>query len=191
MTRINAESPERFAVGSDAALSSNNRVRTQSPGLFINLGSPSVGEGLVQSWHFCYSCPNSGEYRVVFMVYRPDSGSQRYEMVPGSALDISVVCEQRNSVQCVALSLVTGEHFLIQTGDVVAACLPGGGRDPVRMTSSIGNGSQSETSAVYQYSDNGIDSCGGDLLRTVDSPDLAEQSGTLLHLYAVAVPGNS
>ena len=93
--------PECPIAGSDIQLLSRQFIPRQ--GLYLNLGAPSICNGTVTCWNYCYGtsfCSNHSHY-VTFMMYRPkEDNSNELELVPESIKSVSVKCHNKHPINC-------------------------------------------------------------------------------------------
>ena len=185
-------------VGSDNLRLTDEGDFLSKKGLFLNLGAPSQCQGTVTAWHLHYglcNCrirPREG----VLAVYRPvNTGNQtmEYKIVPGSTKPVEVTCKDdgdddttksadtRNLGETIIM-LKTQEKFMIQSGDVIAICLP----NRLQVLEEVASDHDTQRNDVYRYSGANINNCNLDRLQKImpESRHLREKSTYRLHLYA-------
>ena len=112
----------------------NKLTSSTTTGFIVNNANPSQCPGNATRWNMCYY--SSGNSNAVYLaVYRP-SGTQ-YSLVSGSSSSYSV-SPIMSGYNCSHFSIPQSQQFVVQQGDVIAACVQpsGSGRVGIVATAS-------------------------------------------------------
>ena len=97
----------------------NQLTSSTTTGFILNNANPSQCPGNATRWNMCYY--SSGNSNAAYLaVYRP-SGTQ-YSLVSGSSSNYSV-SPIMSGYNCSHFSIPQSQRFVVQQGDVIAACV--------------------------------------------------------------------
>ena len=182
---------DSFIVGNKTRTVLSGRFRREV-GTFMNFGAPSPQTGVVTSWNFYYSCvlPKIIHYRATFMMYRLNSTTSQYQVIPKSIQSISVQCMDGGVTLRGNRTLMVEEQFQVEEGDIVAICLPNDGTAPLQIASKL-NDNRDRVSNIREFSVKRGEGCSTEQLQTISFQDLSLRQDLLLHLHAEAITGKS
>lgn len=132
---------------------------SQTLGIYLNNSPDDVipCDGTVYAWHYCYyssisSEGGSGSPNAVFGAYYFDGPSGHYRMRPGSYYPL-YLNSRENTFTCGTVTLNESQHFQVQQGDIVGACLseiPADQTHQIDVVASRSSGSAIRWSSVSQ-----------------------------------------
>ena len=117
-------------------------------GTFININSPILASNTITSWHYCYypseTTDNQATYTATVGVWRLNSATNQYELLPGSdgTLSLSQPKDTPAKVVCQTKDLEPQDYLPVEQGDVVGVTLPEENPLPVVSTDTTGFGLQ-------------------------------------------------
>ena len=97
-------------------------------GLIVNTANVAQCPGNATTWNMCYYSSTTDQSSTVYIgVYR--SGNNQYALVPGSPSNYTISKPQSSpTYSCINFSIPLSQQFMVQMGDVIAACVqPSGG----------------------------------------------------------------
>ncbi|KAL5491611.1 hypothetical protein EMCRGX_G016929 [Ephydatia muelleri] len=142
---------------------------TTTTGLIINSANPSQCPGNATRWNMCYySSDNSNA--AYLTVYRLN-GTQ-YSLVSGSSSSYSV-SPIMSGYNCSHFSIPQSQQFVVQQGDVIAACVQPSGSGRVGIVATASGSLRAQL-----YTDSPSITCGSPLPSTVSKGNIATRSIT-------------
>ena len=148
----------------------NQLTSSTTTGFIVNNANPSQCPGNATRWNMCYySSDNSNA--AYLAVYRP-SGTQ-YSLVSGSSSNYSV-SPIMPGYNCSHFSIPQSQQFVVQQGDVVAACVQPSGSGRVGIVASTSGSLKAQL-----YSGTPTITCGSPLPSSIPQANFATKSITL------------
>ena len=118
----------------------NQLTSSTTTGLIMNTANPSQCPGNATGWNMCYySSDNSNA--AYLAVYRPN-GTQ-YSLVSGSSSSYSV-SPIMSGYNCSHFSIPQSQQFVVQQGDVIAACVQPSGSGNVGIVATASGSLQAQ-----------------------------------------------
>ena len=154
----------------------NKLTSSSTTGFIVNNANPSQCPGNATRWNMCYY--SSGNSNAAYLaVYRPSgSGTMaQYSLVSGSSSSYSV-SPIMSGYNCSHFSIPQSQQFVVQQGDVVAACVQSSGSGRVGIVAST---SGSLKAQLYNPPGPSPITCGLPLPSTIPQTRLNSMSITL------------
>ena len=150
---------------------------------YLNTADPAPCNGTINSWRYCFYNPgsinNGHEYKTTFAVYR-EVGTD-YQKVMSSETTVSWHGRDMHRSQNFNCYNVSVDGFIVQAGDLVAACIynPSGLARQFDLDGRSVSGSLKQT-FINQCNQNSLPSAVSDNL-------LSNENSRVLHLYATII----
>ena len=150
----------------------NQLTPSSTTGFIMNTANSSQCPGNATRWNMCYY--SSGNSNAAYLaVYRP-SGTQ-YSLVSGSSSSYSV-SPIMSGYNCSHFSIPQSQQFVVQQGDVIAACVQPSGSGRVGI---VATASGSLRAQLYNPPGSSPITCGSPLPSTIQQSRLNSMSITL------------
>ena len=150
----------------------NQLTSSPTTGFIVNNANPSQCPGNATGWNMCYYSSKTDNSNAAYLaVYRP-SGTQ-YSLVSGSSSNYSV-SPIMPGYNCSHFSIPQSQQFVVQQGDVVAACVQPSGSGRVGIVASTSGSLKAQL-----YSGTPTITCGSPLPSSIPQANFATKSITL------------
>ena len=139
---------------------------TSNSDLIVNTVSAAQCPGNATGWNLCYYASSTDQNSNTYVgIYRPSPASTTYSLVNGSATNYKITQSSQPSsgynTSCSQFSIPLSRQFMVQMGDVIAACVQPSGSGRLGIVAVTSNGSRIP---VYTNA-----ACFGSLPTTIDT----------------------
>ena len=163
---------------------------TTTYGLHVNTAKTARCPGNATAWNLCYY--TTGSKNIVYLgVYRPSSASS-YSLVPGSSMNYTVpssLTQTSPIPPCIQTSIPLSQQFVVQMGDVIAACLKSSTSN--ERLNVVGTSAPSGTPQIQVFSANTCESLQSALPRTITLSTQEGFSGSFSLMLQVSLSMSS
>ncbi len=163
------------------------RKQTQ---FYMNFDKPSLCNGTVISWQYCYyesttsESENGGitDFGARFSVYRRVNETQLYKQVSGSAITVTLKVDQVERSGCQNITLNESQQFRVERNDIIGGCIINNSTiNPLYIVGRLSDGS----GTLYRSGSDFSSSCAEEFLNLIaPSSQLFKNNGLTLHLSA-------
>ena len=152
----------------------NKLTSSPTTGFIMNTASSSQCPGNATGWNMCYYSSDISN-AAYLAVYRPSGSSPmvQYSLVSGSSSKYSI-SPIMSGYNCSHFSIPQSQQFVVQQGDVIAACVQPSGSGRVGIVATASGSLRAQL-----YTDSPSITCRSPLPSTVSQGNIATRSITL------------